>query len=222
MTDKNTAKNDYVKALNEMKNAKMNCTNPFFKSKYADYVSVKAATDPALKKHNLAIAHKTTYDGELFLLISEVIHTSGEVVNLSVYPLNSSAKTQDIGSEMTYARRYNRSMLCGISSEEDEDGTHANKQEKPPKKVTKQEKKEWKGPLDTKKLQNMLQDFNTDLKDVQDTGSYEKLRVDAQGLMDQAEHDWVAGFDRTKENIETTIVRIKEIEEDFPFENPVR
>lgn len=215
MTEKNTAQSDYVKALNEMENAKMNSVNPFFESKYADYASVKAATDPALKAHNLALAHKTTYDGELFLLISEVIHTSGEVVNASVYPLNSSSKAQDIGSEMTYARRYNRSMLCGISSEEDEDGNHANKQEKPEMPKKKAESK-WCGPLSVKELGDKMADFNADIKAVEDSASYEKLVRDAQDLLDQATADWPDGYTKTQANMTKARARIEEIEGD-PF-----
>lgn len=124
--DKKTPQHCYVLALTEMENAFFDKVNPHFNSRYSSYNSVRQTTTTTLAKYDLALSEKTTYQDGQFVLISEVRHITGEIVNSSSYPLNCNNKPQEIGSEMTYARRYNRSMLCGIASEEDDDANGAN------------------------------------------------------------------------------------------------
>lgn len=116
---------DWVSALNEVKNASLNSENPYFKSKYADFTAVREATLPSLKKHNLGISQPTAIiDGE-FCLVSKVVHKSGVIVETSTYPLPKNSKPQEIGSAITYARRYSWGALCGISTDQDDDGNGA-------------------------------------------------------------------------------------------------
>lgn len=114
-----------VAAQAEMKNAHLNKTNPHFKSKYADLSSVREATMPALAKHGLGILQKPTLKDGRFVLVSRLIHKSGVVVDECEYPLTVEGKPQQVGSEITYARRYTWAALCGISADEDDDANAA-------------------------------------------------------------------------------------------------
>jgi hypothetical protein len=111
----------------EMTNAALNKANPYFKSKYADLASVREATLPALNKHGLAIVQYTDLhfsDGELRLILrTKLLHKSGQSIS-SAYPI-ANGKPQEMGSALTYARRYSWAGLCGIASEEDDDGNLA-------------------------------------------------------------------------------------------------
>jgi hypothetical protein len=113
-------------AQGEMSNAVLNKTNPHFRSKYADLAAVREATIPVLSKHGLSLVQMTGFDAEgTFLLTTRLLHASGQWME-SVYPLPMMPdKPQVMGSAQTYARRYAWTGMCGIASEEDDDGNHA-------------------------------------------------------------------------------------------------
>ena len=99
-----------------MENAIMNRTNPHFKTKYADLSSVLNAARKPLSANGLAIV-QTIGDG---ILHTRLLHTSGQWI-ASEHPLPMSGKPQEIGSALTYARRYSLSALIGIAADEDDD-----------------------------------------------------------------------------------------------------
>ncbi len=53
-----------------------------------------------------------------------LIHKSGHVIESDTYPfhLNEKAKLQDVGSEITYMKRYALGSFLGMATEEDNDG----------------------------------------------------------------------------------------------------
>ena len=111
-----------VKAQGEIKNASLNKINPHFKSKYADLAEIRDCTIPVLAQHGLAVMQLTDIKDGQVVLITRLLHQSGESVD-SVYPLNADPlKPQAMGSAMTYARRYCLAAMCGIAAEEDDDG----------------------------------------------------------------------------------------------------
>jgi hypothetical protein len=115
-------------AQGELKNAKINRQNPHFKNRYADLASVRDAIAPTLAKHGLAIT-QTMEIGELsggFSLQTMLIHKSGQWVT-SEYPLPVNAKPQELGSALTYARRYSLSSIVGIAADDDDDAEMASK-----------------------------------------------------------------------------------------------
>ena len=103
-----------------MQNAIMNRTNPHFKTKYADLSSVLNAARKPLSANGLAIV-QTIGDG---ILHTRLLHTSGQWI-ASEHPLPMSGKPQEIGSALTYARRYSLSALIGIAADEDDDANVA-------------------------------------------------------------------------------------------------
>ena len=121
--EKLTGKQAFVLAVMEAKNAGFNASNPHFDSKYANEKACKEATDPALHKYGLVMIHHT-HVTDSFHLITQILDMDGEPVASSFYPLLIT-KPQDMGSQITYAKRYNRCMLMGIIADKDDDGNAA-------------------------------------------------------------------------------------------------
>lgn len=89
--------------------------------KYADLAKVSAAILPRLSENGLAWVTLPTYDSEgRFVLQYELRHTSGESVS-GAYPLPSTSRPQEMGSAITYARRYTLCAATGIAPEDDDD-----------------------------------------------------------------------------------------------------
>lgn len=114
-----------AQAQGMMENAVMNRVNPHFKSKYADLAAIFDAARKPLSANGLAIV-QTIGDG---VLHTRLLHTSGQWI-ASEHPLPMSGRPQEIGSALTYARRYSLSALIGIAADEDDDATGAEKAHK--------------------------------------------------------------------------------------------
>jgi hypothetical protein len=116
-----------AKAQSVMKAAVINKQNPHFKNKYADLASVFEAVRKPLTDNGLSITQTTQLRDGMFLLVTTMGHVSGQW-RRSEYPLPLGAKPQELGSALTYGRRYSLSAICGIAADEDDDGeaAHAN------------------------------------------------------------------------------------------------
>lgn len=125
----------------DMESIKKDANNPFFKSKYADLPSILAEIKDNLVKNNLSILHATEFvDGNLVLKTTITETESGESQN-SVFPIFGT-KPQEVGSSMTYARRYNIQALLDLSTEDD-DGNSANDAPKVSAKSYEQDNRTW-------------------------------------------------------------------------------
>ena len=131
--------NEYAKAMataqGQIKNPSKSKTNPHFKSTYADLADGIDATRDAFSANGLCIIQSTSLDGELLVLETRIVHSSGQWVS-GTYPVCKLPNTpQNIGSAMTYARRFSLFGLANIAGDDD-DGAEANKTETPapPKK----------------------------------------------------------------------------------------
>ena len=114
-----------VKASAEIKTAKKDAENPFFKSRYSDLPSIVEACKSALLKNNLVVTQSTTLLNGATLLVTTLHHTSGQWIR-GYYPVTAvKADPQAMGSAITYARRYALSAIVGVVSEDDDDGESA-------------------------------------------------------------------------------------------------
>ena len=116
-----------AKAQGAIKPAPMDRDNPFFKSKYATLTSLWESARAALSANGLSVVQTTDFSesGDL-VLISTLMHSSGEWVG-SAYPVRAKDGTpQALGSALTYARRYAFGALVGLTSDDDDDGNAAN------------------------------------------------------------------------------------------------
>ena len=136
MNSENT--NELAKALaiaqGQMKAASFNRINPHFKNKYADLAAIIEAIRDPLSKSGLGRTQIIESDGNGGLHLKTTLwHQSGQWVS-SLYPLPVGAKPQEMGSALTYARRYSLSAIVGIASDEDDDANEAQKVEVAPRK----------------------------------------------------------------------------------------
>ncbi len=114
-----------AKAQGDMKAAAFNRVNPHFKNKYADLAAVWDAIRGPLSKNGLSVTQTIEpINGSGVYLRTVLRHASGQWVS-SLYPLPEGAKPQELGSALTYGRRYSLSSLVGIAADEDDDANEA-------------------------------------------------------------------------------------------------
>jgi hypothetical protein len=77
-----------------------------------------------LAKHALAVSQPTMVTANGLVLVTRLMHKSGEFIESS-YPLPSGGKPQEMGSALTYARRYCYCAILGIAADSDDDGAAA-------------------------------------------------------------------------------------------------
>lgn len=106
-----------AKAQQEIKSAIRDNSNPFYKSKYADLHSVWLACREALNKNGLSVVQTLSADS---LLITDLLHTSGQWISGACPLINTKQDMQGLGSAITYARRYSLAAICGVATEDDD------------------------------------------------------------------------------------------------------
>lgn len=125
-----SAFNEIAKALataqSEFSTIVKNKTNPHFKSKYADLAAVIDAVRPALTKNGLTVSQvlRLHADGNGVYLETVLMHSSGQIMTSS-YPIAHGLTPQQMGSALTYARRYSLCAILGVAADEDDDGGSA-------------------------------------------------------------------------------------------------
>jgi hypothetical protein len=174
-----------IKAHAELLLCPMDSVNPAFKSKYASLESVLTAIKPVLAKHGLAVLQMPLEDGKLR---NVVIHEAGgRFVWTSRVP-SKGDRPHDIGSALTYARRYSLVSLFGIVGDPDDDGNassgvsgplNATPDYTPPPKQTATQailvaalKNGWTKPELTKLL---IQEFKKDKLELLERQDHEKI-----------------------------------------------
>lgn len=121
----------------ELRTAKKDASNPFFKSKYADLPAIMEVCRALLLKHGLSITQHAVGTGKDLSLISILGHISGEFIQSSCPIIMNKQDIQGLGSAITYTRRYAlASMLGVVAEEEDDDGESAmGRHQRPPERV---------------------------------------------------------------------------------------
>ena len=118
------------KAQAEFTVAVKDSTNPHYRSKYADFTSVKEASQPALNANGLSVIQTPSGGPDNPALTTMLLHTSGEWIK-DTYSLPVVKKDpQAFGSGITYARRYAWAAILGLATEEDDDGNKASEPSK--------------------------------------------------------------------------------------------
>ena len=92
--------------------------------KYADLSDLSAVVLPLLAAQGLSWMTMPTYDDAgRFVLRYELLHASGES-RVGTYPLPTGT-AWEVGSALTYGRRYCLSAVTGVAADEDDDGQAA-------------------------------------------------------------------------------------------------
>lgn len=118
----------------EIHTIKKGTTNPFFKSKYADLPTILEGIKDPLQKAGLSLFHKAENSEDGYSLVSTLSEIESWESVTSSFPLFWS-KAQEVGSSVTYARRYNILALLDIPTSEDDDGNNANTAERTKKQT---------------------------------------------------------------------------------------
>ena len=113
-----------VAAQSEFASIKRDRTNPYFNSKYATYEAIVEATRPILARHGLGFMQTAQGDE----LVTVIFNGVGQTVTSSVpFVHGEKATPQQIGSALTYAKRYGIACALGVAIEEDETDDDGNR-----------------------------------------------------------------------------------------------
>lgn len=115
----------FVKAQSEFEPVAFDKENPHFKNKYASLGAVLKATLPALNRHGIALVAQTEVVGGEIIVATWLMY-GGLVFARTEWPVGKQGTPpQQLGSALTYARRYTLQSLLGVAAEEDDDGNAA-------------------------------------------------------------------------------------------------
>jgi len=108
------------KAQGQIKHAIKDAANPFFRSKYADLVSVWDAIRDAFQANGLSISQMPDMDGDKPVLVSILMHVSGEYLESRILLNPAKNDPQGIGSCISYYRRYSLQSIAGVCADDDD------------------------------------------------------------------------------------------------------
>ena len=115
----------------DMESINKEAINPFFKSNYATLGMIQKSIQANLADKGLGYSQKPK-NGVLTTAIFDVEGHRDEFD----YPFNPNGKAQEVGSAITYAKRYALVAFLGLIVEDDDDDDDGNKaQNQPPKKA---------------------------------------------------------------------------------------
>lgn len=107
-------------AQSEISHAIKDGTNPHFKSEYSTITAIWDAARGPLTRHGLAITQTQRFESETIISITTLMHLSGEHISSELPLLLMKKDMQQIGSALSYARRYQLASIAGICSEDDD------------------------------------------------------------------------------------------------------
>ena len=125
-----------AKAQGAIENAEKDRENIFLKNRYMTLTAVWDAIRKPLSDNGLSIVQVTEADDGALMLLTRLMHSSGQYIEATYPVLGMDAKgvnaAQAAGSALTYARRYSLTSMIGVVADEDDDAASATgKQPKP-------------------------------------------------------------------------------------------
>ena len=109
-----------AKAQGAIEGAVKGSLNPHFKNKYADLASVWEACRKPLADNGLSVVQTTGIIDGSAVLITQLLHSSGESIQGVTPLLMGKQDMQALGSAITYARRYGLAAIVGVAPEDDD------------------------------------------------------------------------------------------------------
>lgn len=115
----------FVEAQSEFEPIPFDKENPHFKAKYASLSAVLKATLPALNRHGIALTSRTKIEGDR-IIVKTCLVFRGLPFVCATWPVGAvGTSPQQLGSALTYARRYSIQSVLGVAAEDDDDGNAA-------------------------------------------------------------------------------------------------
>ena len=119
---------DWVAALNALTDLYPDNTADTgkYRYKYVDLAAVCSTAREVLSAHNLAV-HQEAFSqgGDIVGILTRVWHTSGGSITSGVLWMRSGGGPQDVGTAITYGRRYALMAMLGLAPDDDDDGRSA-------------------------------------------------------------------------------------------------
>jgi prophage DNA circulation protein len=114
-----------AKAQGMMEDAKAEGENSYTKSRYTTLSACIRAARPALSANEIAVTQTAgTMDGWV-VIITLMMHSSGEWISGTLALKPRDMTPQNVGSAITYGRRYGYKSMVGLSDAEDDDDANA-------------------------------------------------------------------------------------------------
>ena len=88
--------------------------------KYADLHAVLGATLPYLTKHNIALVQGSNQGVGEFHITTTLMHKSGQWLRTWIKIPIQDLTGQQVGTAVTYGRRYALAAICGITQKDDD------------------------------------------------------------------------------------------------------
>lgn len=133
--ENNNLSKKFMQVLNEVPNFSTDETaNAGSRTyKYLNLATLLKNIKPIFEKHGIAFSQKVTFDrtgdGRQTLgTVETIIFDENEQQTVCEYPFFVTGDPQQVGSAITYARRYSLTTVLGIFPDKDDDGSYARQQ----------------------------------------------------------------------------------------------
>lgn len=130
--ENNTLSKKFMQVLNEVPNFSTDETaNAGSRTyKYLNLSTLLKNIKPIFEKHDIAFSQKVTFDGtgdgrQTLGTVETIIFDENEQQTVCEYPFFVTGDPQQVGSAITYARRYSLTTVLGIFPDKDDDGGYA-------------------------------------------------------------------------------------------------
>ena len=128
----NNLNQKFMRVLNEVPNFNTDETaqagNRTYK--YLNLATLLKNIKPIFEKHGIAFSQKVTFDGtgdgrQILGTVETIVFDENEQQTVCSYPFFVTGDPQQVGSAITYARRYSLTTVLGIFPDKDDDGGYA-------------------------------------------------------------------------------------------------
>lgn len=130
--ENNSLAKKFMQVLNEVPNFSTDETaNAGSRTyKYLNLATLLKNIKPIFEKHGIAFSQKVTFNGtgdgrQVLGTVETVIFDENEQQTVCSYPFFVTGDPQQVGSAITYARRYSLTTVLGIFPDKDDDGGYA-------------------------------------------------------------------------------------------------
>lgn len=133
--ENNNLNKKFMQVLNEVPNFSTDETATAGKRtyKYLNLATLLKNIKPIFEKHGIAFSQKVTFDNpgdgrQTLGTVETIIFDENEQQTVCEYPFFVTGDPQQVGSAITYARRYSLTTVLGIFPDKDDDGDYAKQQ----------------------------------------------------------------------------------------------
>lgn len=144
-----------AKAQAELENPTKDAVNPHFRSKYATLDAGLNIVRGVLSKHGISVTQPTSFADGYLILYTRLAY-QGQWIQAEYPVCQFPVKQQEMGSGLTYSRRYSLFSMVGIAGEEDDDANAATSPAAAPKRPAKTETVQLMGAADSARERDTL------------------------------------------------------------------